>query len=209
MNYYDELIIKINNNINDGNIVDALLLIEDELKQSYIPREIEKELISIKNTIKPFNNEHKEFDDDEIANYLKASNEKQLIAVEILNKKNLRNYFDLCYEYLKSDAAFVNAKLLLIDSLVNQEIGKEFIFINNGIEYTFIPKYVVPVVESDGFISGKKYLEDVYLKEPSKLKMSMDLLYKETIMQLPINIDENEGIEIAKNIIEYINKAFN
>ncbi len=80
---------------------------------------------------------------------------------------------------------------------------------NKGIEYEFIPKFLLTIEESDGFISGNKYLNEYYLKEPSKLDLAKNLLYKEMMLLLPINQDENEGLIIAQNITKYIDDAFN
>lgn len=208
MDYYDELLLNVYKLLNENKTEDLRNLINNELKHAYVPRDIENKLRDILNDLGPSETIKKSFSDDEIFEYLKGSKEKQLIAVELLNKKNLREYIDICNEYLSNENAFINAKVLLIDSLVNQEIGEEISFKNEGLEYNFIPKYVIPIIESDGFISGKKYLEDIYLKEPSKLKMSMDLLYKDLMMSLPINLDDVEGIELSKKIVAYIEEAF-
>ena len=79
---------------------------------------------------------------------------------------------------------------------------------NEGMEYEFIPKYLLPVEESDGFLSGSRYINEVYMKEPSKIRIALDLLYKEAILSLPLNLDEEEGIIAAERIVEYVDKAF-
>lgn len=206
MNYYEETLEKINKYLNENKIDDALKLIEKELEAPYLPKEFNDELVRLYKENRKI--ESFKLDDDNLEEYLYSTYEKQLIAVNYLDKKNLRDYIDICNKYLCSDG-FINAKVLLIDSLIRQEIGEEISMINEGMEYNFIPKYLLPVEESDGYLSAKKYLQDIYLKEPSKLKMSMDLLYKELILNLPINMIAEEGIILAKKIEEYINKAFN
>ena len=207
MDYYDETLEKIDKLLKENNDKAVLDIINDELKQAYIPRDFEAKLYDYLDKIRP-QKVTKTISDDEIIDFLKSSNEKQLLAVDALNKRNLRDYIDLCNDYLCSDA-FLNAKVLLVDSLIRQEINEEIKMTNNGLEYNFIPKYLLPIEESDGFISGNKYLCDYYLKEPSKLELAKNLLYKELILLLPINQDENEGIIIAKNITKYIDDAFN
>ena len=205
MNYYEETLEKINKLLNEKEEDKALKLIERELEAPYLPKDFNDELIRLYEENRK--TEAFKLDDDNLEDYLYSTYEKQLIAVDYLNNKNLRDYIDICNKYLCSDG-FINAKVLLIDSLIRQEIGEEIKMSNNGLEYNFIPKYLLPVEESDGYLSGKKYLEDIYLKEPSKLKMSMDLLYKELLLNLPINYIEEEGLILAKKIEEYINKAF-
>ncbi len=206
MNYYDDILNKINELIKNNDINKALSIVEEELRAPYLPKDFNEKLLSI------YDNFHKNntfiMNDEMIEDFLYSTNEKQLIAVDQLNKKNLREYIDLCNEYLTSKG-FINAKVLLVDSLIRQEIGEEIKMDKDGLLFEFIPKYQLPIEESDGYLSGKKYLNDYYLKEPSKAKIALDLLYKEMIMNLPINMNEEEGIEIAIKIIDYINCAFN
>lgn len=206
MNYYDDILNKINELIKNNDINKALSIVEEELRAPYLPKDFNENLLSI------YDNFHKNntfiMNDEMIEDFLYSTNEKQLIAVDQLNKKNLREYIDLCNEYLTSKG-FINAKVLLVDSLIRQEIGEEIKMDKDGLLFEFIPKYQLPIEESDGYLSGKKHLNDYYLKEPSKAKIALDLLYKEMIMNLPINMNEEEGIEIAIKIIDYINCAFN
>ncbi len=207
MNYYDETLEKIEKLLKEEKEDEALIIIDDELRQAYVPKDFEEKLLEYKNSF------HKSVDkktlsDDEIAKYLNDSKEKQLIAVSLLDKKNLREYIDICNTYLSGDG-FINAKVLLIDSLIRQEIGDDITFNNNGLEFNFIPKFQLPIEESDGYLSGNKYLERHYLKDPSKLKMAKSLLYKELMLNLPINLESSEGEIIAKDICEYIEEAFN
>ena len=205
MNYYEKTLIDIKELIEKGNKEEAIRIIEEELKAPYLPKDFNDEILKIYNE----NKASKSFSlsDDDLAAYLKDSKEKQLIAVSVLNKKNLRDYLDLCNEYLCSDG-FINAKVLLVDSLIRQEINEEIKMENNGIEYNFIPKYILLVEESDGFIEGSKMLNEHFLKEPSKASLAIDLLYKELMLSLPINISEEECPILVNNIIGYIEKAF-
>ncbi|MBR3227284.1 MAG: DUF3196 family protein [Erysipelotrichaceae bacterium] len=206
MNYYEKTLEDIRRLLKDGKEDDALKLIENEFEAPYLPKDFKEELTSIYKEIKPAGASFS-LKEEQIAEYLKGSREKQLIAVDQLNRMNLRDHISLCNEYLCSDG-FINAKVLLVDSLIKQEIGDEMRMENGGIEYSFIPKYQLPVEESDGYQSGKKYLEDIFLKEPSKMKMAVDILYKELILSLPVNADKDEGITMAGNIAAYVNKAF-
>lgn len=206
MNYYDETLKKIEDLIKDNNINEAIHIIDEELKQAYIPKEFNEKLLEYQKELKI--TKRKELSDEEIIEYLNGNNEQQLFAVAYLDKKNLRNYLDVCEEYLCGNG-YINAKVLLVDSLVRQEINEEIKMNKDGLEITFIPKYVWPIEISEGFESGIKYLTDYYLKEPSKLEIAKSLLYKEAILELPINLEESEGIIKAMNIIKYVDDAFN
>lgn len=92
--------------------------------------------------------------------------------------------------------------------MIRQEISDEFTYINEGIEYNFIPRYVMLPEESLGFQKAYKLLEDIFMKDPSMFQMSKSLLYKECLMALPLSYDEQEGEDLANKIKEYILDAF-
>lgn len=206
MNYYDETLVKIEELIKENKKDEAIHIIDEELKQAYIPKDFNEKLLEYKKDLNTAS--RKELSDEEIVEYLKGNHEQQLFAVAYLDKKNLRDYLDVCENYLTSNG-FINAKALLVESLVRQEINEEIKMNKEGLEISFIPKYVWPIEISEGFESGIKYLTEYYLKEPSKLEIAKSLLYKEAMLELPINLEESEGVIKAMNIIKYIDEAFN
>lgn len=207
MDYYKEMLDKLESLLKEDNIKEAKHLLDEELSQIYIPKDIEEKLHKIKNDLNTTEDSFN-LSDDDLVSYLKDSKEKQLIAVSILNNKNLRDYVSICNDYLSHDG-FKNAKVLLIDSLIRQELNETIIYNDEGLGYEFIPKYQLPIEESDGYKAGYQYLSDYYMKDPSKLKMAKSLLYKELMLALPINLEKDEGIYIAKDICDYIEEAFN
>jgi len=207
MNYYDETLEKINKLLKENKDEEIKSIIENELKVPYLPKEFEEKIKDIYSKLSISKISNKELSYDEIKDYLFSTPERQLIAVDQLNNYNLRDYIDLINEYLTSDG-FINAKALLIDSLVNQEISEEIKYSSDGVDYTFIPRFIVPIEKSDGYLSAIKYLNDYYMKDPSKLLMAKDLVYKEALLSLPLNLEEEEGQIIAKKAIEYIEDAF-
>lgn len=206
MGYYDELLMKIDSLVKNSDFVAANKLILDELNMPYVPKDIEDKLNDILKNL-PKEDNSRALSIEEIEKYLSLDKEKQLIAVDALNRLNLRDYLDICNKYLEGDG-FINAKVLLIDSLINQDINEELHMINDGIEYNFIPKYVITPLESLGYKGALKILNDNYMKEPSKLELAKSLLYKECLMALPINYDENDANLLADKIIQYIDEAF-
>lgn len=206
MGYYEKLTIDIQELIESKQYEKAKNLIENELSLPYVPAETEAKLRDYYELI-PKDVIFKALSDEDIVLYLKSDPAKQLRAVEELNKRNLRECIDICNEYLSSDG-FVNAKVLLIDSLIRQDISEEIHYTNNGLEYTFIPKYVVPVEISLGYTKAIKILSDAYMKEPSKFELAKELVFKECLIALPMNYDEDEGKELADRITNYIEDAF-
>ncbi len=209
MDYYADLIKRIDTLIEEEKFQDALKTVEEELSVAYVPRDVENKLNDYLEVIKGKISDYKNYSlsDEEIEKYLKADSAKQLLAVQSLSYKNLRDYTDTVNEYLCSDG-YINAKVLLIDALIKQEIGEEIRMEEKGMSYEFIPKYLLPVEESDGFLEGDRLLQDRYMKEPSKYLIARQLLYKEMMLLLPLNQDDDEGRIIAERIIEYVEKCF-
>ncbi len=208
MNYYEELIKEIEGLITKKEYEKAYYLVLKELEAPYIPKDIEKKIYELFDELKPRMHVNKEMDIEKIEAGLKGTNEEQLLSVNALIYRNLRDYLDIVNAYLTS-GGFVNAKVILVDALIRQEINEEITYSNNGVDYTFIPKYVLPVDESDGYIEAVKMLESQYMKEPSKLVLAKDLLFKEAMLMLPVNLESEEAKDLVQKIVDYIESAFN
>lgn len=209
MSYYDDTLKKIDKLIDEEKYEEALDILKEELSLAYVPKEFEDKFKNLLSQISQYtNNSSKELSDEEIINYLHSDKEKQLIGVSVLASKNLRNYVDEVNEYLSGDG-FINAKVILIDELIKQELSETFKYINEGVEYEFIPKYILSPENSDGYLEACQLLQDEYLKEPSKYRLALDLLYKEVILMLPLSPEKQEGELLFNRIVDYINKAFN
>ena len=182
MDYYKELVSNIEKAIESADYDKASKLIDDELSLPYVPKDVLEKLREFKENI-PAEDINRALSEEEIREYLKGNEYRQLVAVEQLNKLNLREYYDLCNEYLKSDG-FINAKVLLIESLVRQEISDEYTMLKDGMLFNFIPRYVMLPEESEGYNTALKILSDYYMKEPSYFLMARDLLYKDCFRKM-------------------------
>ena len=207
MSYYDELVKSIQKLISSKDYAEAKRLINNELNMPYIPRDTEERLKDFL-AMCPNEQANSSISDETIIEYLKGTPEKQLMAVNVLNGKNLRDYLDICNEYLTGDG-FINAKVLLVESLVRQEISDEIKLNKDGFEYSFIPRYVMMPEESEGFRVAYDKLKDIFMKNPSMFEMSKSLLYKECLMALPVSYIEEEGDDLADKISKYVLDAFN
>lgn len=209
MSYYDEVLNKIDKFIDEKDYNKAYSLLKEELSMEYIPKDFEELFNQRLNNINSFiDKPNKSLSEDEINMYLFSDPQKQLIAVSSLSKRNLRDFIYLINSYLISDG-FINAKVLLIDELIKQEISETIKYSNDGVDYEFIPKYLLTPTETDGFIEANRLLTEFYMKEPSKLKLAQDLLYKEVILMLPINPEKQEGELLFNKVKDYITQAFN
>lgn len=207
MNYYDEILQKIDELMDSKDYEQAKRIILNELDIAYVPRDFEEKLNDYLAKINTKTFKVKQVSDEDIETFLFEDQSHQLIAVDELNKRNLRDFDELVVKYLK-EGSFKNAKVLLIDSLIRQSIDKEYTFIDGDSSITFNPSKLVCPEESKAYKKGQEVLSDYYLKEPSKFKMAMDLLFKEIMMSLPNNLDDKDGELIANKIIEFIDKAF-
>ncbi len=207
MNYYDELLSKLDELMDNKHYKEAEKLIDDELSMAYVPKDIESKLKEYKDEVKVYTFRSRSLNDEQIEEYLFNDPEHQLRAVTELDKRNLRDLIDLCDKYLRSNG-FINAKVLLIDSLIRQQIDHRFVYINNDDRYEFNPKDVKKADEAEGYLSAINCLQEYYLKEPSKLLLAEQLLNKEALLSLPFNLSYEDGIKIAEKIENYIDGAF-
>ena len=207
MNYYDELLSKLDELMDNKHYKEAEKLIDDELSMAYVPKDIESKLKEYKDEVKVYTFRSRSLNEEQIEEYLFNDPEHQLRAVTELDKRNLRDLIDLCDKYLRSNG-FINAKVLLIDSLIRQQIDHRFVYINNDDRYEFNPKDVKKADEAEGYLSAINCLQEYYLKEPSKLLLAEQLLNKEALLALPFNLSYEDGIKIAEKIENYIDGAF-
>ena len=207
MNYYDETLKRIKEYIDSKDYLSAKAIILEEMKQAYIPSDFEKSLMECISIINDNLNVDKSYSLNDIEAFLMKDDDHQLIAVDQLDKLNLRDHIDLCDTYLK-EGTFKNAKVLLIDSLIRQQIDHVFTYIDKDNTYTFNPFRLIKIEESDSFICAYKLLDDYYMKEPSKFMMAKQLLNKEFLLHLPEIYSIDEAKDIADKIIIFIDDAF-
>lgn len=208
-NYYDEIYSKIEELYQAGDYSKATILLEDELNMPYIPKDFESRLLKLKSDYQSSHSfSKKSLNDEEIEDYLNGDSLKQLVAVNYLDTTNLRDYLDLIRAYLMSDGD-INAKVLLISSLINQDINEELTVLKDGLEITFIPRYCESVEISDGYEAGKTFLNDVIANDnPSLYNMALEMLTNICFINLPLSLDSVEGLIYAKSIVVYLYDCF-
>lgn len=208
MAYYEELVKDIEKHFTEGDLFGAYGLVINELKMPYIPKDEEEKLLELKRKIEEKLPENPTvLNDEKIAEYLKGDDYQQLLAVNQLHRLNLNDYCDIISEYLISDG-FINAKVLLIESLIAQGLNNEFECYKEGLTYHFIPRYLLLPEESDGFLEAYELLKDVFVHNPSYLKLAKELLYKECLFALPLNYEADESKALCDRIVEFICRSF-
>ena len=204
---YIEVIEKIETLIKEKKYLQADFIVNDELLQAYIPKDVEEKLLEYKKDIKYYLSENikaKEIDDEKILNMLKGNDKSQLNAANYLCDKDLNDYLDEIKDYL-SKSPCSEAASLIINTIAEQEISDEFIYIKNGVEYIFYGDQVTPVQDSDGFKKAldllNEYLGNDY---PYLLELTRPALAHEAYTLLPLSIEEDEAEVIVLNIIKDI-----
>ena len=208
MNYYEDILKKIKELIDQGNHEDARRLILNELDMPYVPKDFEETLHDLLMQINDTDKNVRKFSEEEILSFLDKDEKYQLIAVSELDRMNLRNHLDVIARYLMNEERSVNAKALLIDSLIAQQIDEPFLYKSKDKEISFVAKDLKRADQGECFEKVKQILEEEFMKEPSKLRLAMQLLYKEAMLCLPDQLDEKDSALIGEKIINFINDAF-
>lgn len=207
-NYYEETLRTIDAWIQDGKINEALSRLEEELSMPYVPsaylalfeqrlKELKQlrqfEAIKLSVTTDP----------QEILDGLNQDELNQLKALDALSQLNLRAHLPLvhsAFELLK-DRLLVT---LLIRILIQQSITDEFSFEDDGVRYHFIPASLTLPEESEGVESAKAYLERWCEKDPSLYQLCLQQLDLVSCLKLPQSYDEDEGKDLALEILKPI-----
>ncbi len=205
-NYYENLILEIESLIESNQMVEAEALILLELKQLYIPGEIENKLKSLLSNLKSEQEPVAKgpMPISVIKTLLQENQENALYGAMALNQYNLNLYLDLIEDYLKTDPQ-IEVAAILIESCIKQGILKELLYNKAGTSYHFIPAYLELPLESDGYIIALKQLE-LWLENsnPSLLKLSKERLVEKVYQLLPESYNEDEGELLASKVLKEV-----
>lgn len=204
-NYYTEMIEEIESLIRDEKYEEADVLLKRELQMPYVPLDVENMLRSLKKDVQYARSEKEQRRDisiDTVLQKLHGTPEEQLSAVENLCNRNLRDCLDEIQEYLEHEPN-LEAASLLIDAIASQEVGDEFTYNKDGVEYTFWGDAVTPVGKCEGLKEALHYLyEWLGLKYPSIYEMAKKMLIHEVYVALPLTYEKEEGKVLAYEITE-------
>lgn len=206
-NYYDEILMEIENLIKEGKYGDANFLVQKELNMPYIPIDVEQKLKSFKRELNYHLSDEKEIREDSLDSLLrklKGKPKSQLAAVSILVTRNLRECLIEIKDYISKDPC-PEAAALLIEGLAEQEISDEFTLIKNGVEYTFWSDDIIPIHKSAGFLKAQSYLKDWLENDhPDFYEMAKTLLIHEVYLFLPLSYDEDEAEDLALTMFSHM-----
>ena len=207
MNYYDEMIAEIKQNMADGDYAQAFATIKKELSMPYIPEDTEEQLYALLKDLRFQMSEKRntERSVDDILDGLRGSSECQLVSAAQLAKRNLRDYIEEIQDYLKDDP-YPEAAALIVEAIAEQEIQDEFIWNKDGVEYTFYGDSLVPCSHSKGFLKANALLNQWLNKNPDMYEMAKTMLAHDVFMFLPLSYEEDEGQSLAFDILEEITR---
>ena len=208
-NYYDEILDEIESLMNEGKASEAMAAVKKELAMPYIPPETETKLKKLKRDLQYQISEksgNTEVSLDVVLEHLEGSPEEQLASAAALSKRNLRDCLPEIQAWLQKDP-FPQAGALIVEAIAEQEIGEEFVWNRGGTEYTFLGDGLTPVSESGGFLKAEKLLEEWLSNDhPDLFEMAKTLLVHEVYMFLPLSYEEEEGQELALQMVKQVSE---
>ena len=205
-NYYDEVLEEIGDLLKDGKVQEADILVQREMKMPYIPVDAEEKLHEAQREIryrKSGRSEHGEESMEKLLARLKGKPQSQLLAVERLTGRNLRDCLAQIKDWLSKDPQ-PEASALMIEALAAQQIDDDFEMVRNGVEYTFSPADVVPVADQPVLAVAMRFLEEWFFKDPDLFEMAKTLLIHEMYMFLPLMYEKEEGAALAYDIASQV-----
>ncbi len=208
-NYYEEILNKIRNHMAEKNYQVALHLLEDELAVAYIPKDIEPILVALHDECRSELRQiaSRRYEEEDIETLLTGSLDEQFMAVELLKNSNLRQHLDEVEHYLNDDPNDL-VRSLLINAMMEQNVAEAMHTMIDGMEITFLPCYIEPVMQAEGARIAAEALYDWFESDdPTFLKMCLNCLIQECYLHLPFNIAADEGIPLALSIVYYVKCA--
>lgn len=206
-NYYNEVLDEIHDLMDEGKNEEAFVKVNQELSMPYIPPDVEPELNRLRRELNYRLSEKagtKEQSLDELLTKLHGKPEEQLGAAATLSSRNLRELVPEINDWLRSDPQ-PEAAALIVESIAEQEVGDEFVWNRDGVEYTFWGDSVTPVAKSSGFLKADHLLSEWLGNDhPDLYEMARTLLIHEAYMFLPLSYEEEEAQDLAYEMVERV-----
>lgn len=206
--FYEEMLQEVRRLMDQGQQEAAAARITAELAMPYVPPSVSQQLMDLQRQL------HRNQADrdrpqvqlslDQIEEGLKQDRQHQLQAVDALHQMNLRPHLEMIRDYLVRQPDPL-ASALLIDSLIEQQIGEELTLNRDGLSCTFIPRYQEGAAESDGFVQASAQLHDWFENEdPSFLHLCEQILIREAYLCLPLGFEREEGVLLAASCVRLV-----
>ena len=214
--YYDCIDIKLTCLIEKEKYIEALKILDEELSMPFIPRDYEdkfKEKYKFLNS--KFNSNNKsnpisELSDEEIGDLLLNIKDTQtlLTIIEVLEKRNIRNFISYIQKYLISENSEIIKSLLLL-KLKDQKVDSSIKIKKNELEIELIPSYEyrlpndveIKFFDETKAIHGVDYTYDSgsgILKLITKAHMTVVVegVAKHTAVKLLVSVNDGETVKL-------------
>ncbi len=185
---------------------EALPLIESELAQPYLPPGFLQVYQQYKQEIKAsIRNETNTLDAKTCFEML-MHDDNSWMALSQLSEFALMKHIDAIQQvFTFSNNPFSVG--LLIQLCVEQQLSATFTMNKDGQRIEFIPMYVQSIEDSEGYKSIEKKIKDIFENDnPSIMNMALQLLMQESIMLLPLSLEEDDtnpvGFAIIKAVLD-------
>ena len=191
--YYDIATIKIDSLIHLEKYIDALLIIIDELKMPYIPKEFESFLTENKRYIDSLikANNRRVITPDILDNIDKMDDKSLNYLIEKINEFNLKGYenkFQIIFD--NKDISDLT-KTLLIAMLQDHQIDHNYKVVKNDVEIRFNPSKLGDYRKDESFIYIQKEFRSMYDIAINVNEGAMRLSLEYLLSLYPLVVDKN------------------
>lgn len=184
----------------------ALPLIESELAQPYLPPGFLQVYQQYKQEIKASTRSENNTLDAKTCFEMLIHDDNPLMALSQLSEFSLMKHIDAIQQVL----TFSNNPFsvgLLIQLCVEQQLSATFTMNKDAQRIEFVPMYVQSIEDSDGYQSIEKLIKDIFENDnPSIMNMALQLLMQESILLLPLSLEEDDtnpvGFAIIKTVLD-------
>jgi len=210
-NYYDDLILNIEQCIQLNDYKQAKKLIDEELSMPYTPKTTLDKLNQLDNQVKQLLMPEKKQtlkSEEEILNDLLSGSEKAMSALEALAISNVRNYLLIIKELLSSDKINHLLKCLILEILIDQKVEDKIDFKKENTTIQIEPSKLDKVFERESFNLIANKIEQITFKNPSFTKQCIMILTNVMYDLYPNDIQEKEYEKYCFSIIKYVYQAY-
>ena len=194
---------------------EAINIIIEELSMPYIPYQYETmfnaaydELLLAKQESNALQQiKHEIFNEEELSRILTSPVNEDLLymAIDQLNGMNVRTFLHDIAICLSDENKPSEAKSLLLEVLIDQQVEEDFKVVKNGREMDINPYYLTKISESDAFNEISHHLiSNLEDENPSLLMVCLEFLSYYFYFSFPMYIDESEYCLIGASIHYYI-----
>jgi hypothetical protein len=203
----DEFKAKIDELMKNHRYDEALPLIESELAQPYLPPGFLSEYQAYKQEILASKGSKSVSLDAKTCFEMLLHDDNPFLALSQLSEIALMKYTDAIQQVLTHSSNPISTGLL-IQLCVEQQLNATFTMNKDGQRIEFIPMYVQSIEESEGYQSIEKLIRDIFENDnPSLMNMALQLLMQESLLILPMNLDQDDTVPIGFAIIKAVLEA--